>query len=232
MLRGFLASVLSSFVLMPCAYAADGPHFEFLRLNGEFVRWFPNASGDVVVTYAFADSDVVTQGAVNCGAIRPLTRVSASAGIDRERLHAIAQRAFGAWAQVADVTFVQAASAAEADVVIGEQIEPRGWAFTNVVPGNLRGDGFRQIQKGTICFNPERPWKDGFDGNRNIYDLAFTLTHEIGHILGLDHPSRRGQLMSFRYDETLTGLTVGDIAGASFMYGERRDRIIPASATR
>lgn len=232
MLRGFLAGAVSWLLLVPAVDAADMPQFEVLRLNGELVRWFPKAGGKVVVTYALAERDVVTSGAVNCGAIRSPDSITASARIDRVRLRAIAQRAFATWAQVADVTFAEATSASEADVVIGEQMQPNGWAFTNVVPGDLRAGGFRQIHKGTICLNPERPWKDGFDGNRAVYDLGFTLTHEIGHILGLDHPSRRGQLMSFRYDETVSGLTVGDIAGASFMYGERRDRAISASARR
>lgn len=232
MLRGFLAGAVSWLLIAPCAYAADRSQFEVLRINGELVRWFPKADGKTIITYAFADRNVVAVGAINCGSMRAPDRIIASAGINGEKLRVIAHRAFATWSQVANVSFEEATSMTEADVVIGEQIEPRGWAFTNIVPGPLRSGGFRQIHKGAICLNPERPWKNGFDGNRNVYDLSFTLTHEIGHILGLDHPSRRGQLMSFRYDETVAGLTIGDIAGASFMYGERRDRAIPASAAR
>lgn len=232
MFKGVLAGAVSWWLLLPSAGAAELAQFDVVRINGEPVRWFPKVDGKTIVTYALADRNVITPGAVNCGAMRSPDRVMATAGIDKFKLRTLAQRAFAAWAQVADITFAEASSAEAADVLIGEQMEPRGWAFTNLIPGTLRAGGFRQIHKGAICFNPQRPWKDGFDGNRSVYDIGFTLTHEIGHILGLDHPSRRGQLMSFSYDETVRGLTIGDIAGASFIYGERRNRLLPASAER
>ncbi len=45
--------------------------------------------------------------------------------------------------------------------------------------------------------------------------------HEIGHAIGLDHPTGRGHIMSFRYSEKLDGLSGGDIAGAAYVYGAR-----------
>ena len=57
-----------------------------------------------------------------------------------------------------------------------------------------------------ICFNPLQKWKVGFDGNLDVYDMRYTLTHEIGHAIGLDHPGAAGALMGFRYDEKLKGL--------------------------
>ena len=47
---------------------------------------------------------------------------------------------------------------------------------------------------------PASALKIGFDLNLDVYDVRFTVAHEIGHV-GLDHPSPAGQLMSFRHDE-------------------------------
>lgn len=79
-----------------------------------------------------------------------------------------------------------------------------------------------RIKQATVCLNPDWKWKIGFDGDLQSYDLRYTLTHEIGHAIGLDHPSGRGQLMSFRYQETFSGLQPGDIAGARRLYGRPR----------
>jgi Zn-dependent peptidase ImmA (M78 family) len=75
------------------------------------------------------------------------------------------------------------------------------------------------IKRASICLNPLKAWKIGFDGNLDAYDLRFTFMHEIGHALGLDHPEQRSQLMHFKYDESRTGLQAGDIAGAVKLYG-------------
>src|SRR5690606_1561780 len=57
------------------------------------------------------------------------------------------------------------------------------------------------------------------DGNLDVYDLRYTIAHEIGHAIGLDHPGPAGQLMSYRYDEKQTGPQPGDINGAAMLYG-------------
>ena len=50
------------------------------------------------------------------------------------------------------------------------------------------------IRQSLICINAARPWKIGFDGNLDIYDVRQTLAHEIGHAIGLDHPGATGGL--------------------------------------
>jgi len=79
----------------------------------------------------------------------------------------------------------------------------------------------RPISKSLICLNPDELWKIGFDGNLDVYDLRYTVAHEVGHAIGLDHPGRDGQLMSYRYAETSRELRAGDINGAVEIYGAR-----------
>ena len=79
--------------------------------------------------------------------------------------------------------------------------------------------GIARIKQSLVCLNPVQRWKIGRDGDGEVYDLSYTLMHEIGHAIGLDHAGSRGQLMSFRYQDHLMGLQDGDIAGVQRLYG-------------
>ena len=70
-----------------------------------------------------------------------------------------------------------------------------------------------------MCLNPEHRWKVGFDGDKDVYDIRYTLIHEIGHAIGLDHPGPSGQLMGFRYTEDFAELQPGDLKGVRQLYG-------------
>lgn len=132
--------------------------------------------------------------------------------------------AFSAWEEAANISFVETSSLEDAGILIGADAKARGRAFTNVALRDTAGApaaGTGVIRQSLICLNPRRPWKIGFDGNLDVYDLRFTITHEIGHAIGLDHPSPDGQLMSFRYVEKARGLNSGDAAGAAALYGHR-----------
>lgn len=134
--------------------------------------------------------------------------------------------AFSAWEQAANIVFKETRSIADAGILIGADAKSRGRAFTNValhqsaasVPKPAETDTIRQS---LICLNPDQPWKIGFNGDLNVYDLRFTVTHEIGHAIGLDHPSPEGQLMSFRYVEKSRVPLAGDVAGAVALYGRK-----------
>jgi len=87
----------------------------------------------------------------------------------------------------------------------------------------VKGEGpLRPIDRSLICFNPVKRWKVGFDGNLNVYDLRYTLAHEIGHAIGLDHPGPHGQIMSIHYQEGFRTLQAGDVSGAVRIYGPAR----------
>jgi hypothetical protein len=60
-----------------------------------------------------------------------------------------------------------------------------------------------------ICLNPLKRWKVGFDGDLKSYDLRYTIAHEIGRAIGLDHPAADGQIMGCRYEEQFRDLLAG-----------------------
>ena len=232
----FLAATTSGL----CA-AADQ---RFLVLDGSWVKWgAPNWGAGASVTFAFAASPVKSPSARNCAALLPFDELAKRTGLPGQRLHDEAEAAFAAWAKVSGVTFVETNAADRADIVIGVEGNPMGRAFTNVElesspiaeaasatergltailePRSLQGQphGIRSIRKALICLNPMQKWKIGFDGNLDVYDVRYTLMHEIGHAIGLGHPGSSGALMGFRYDEKLNGPAKGDSEAVQRLYG-------------
>ncbi|HZP19075.1 MAG TPA: matrixin family metalloprotease [Bauldia sp.] len=199
--------------------AAQGPaDYRLLVLDRSQLKWAAAAGAPAGVTYAVATSPMTFAGARNCPAIAPVAGLLAASGIARPAFDGELRAAFAAWSKVANITFSEAAPD-RADILIGAEASPRGRAFTNVEykPDAVAGTG--RLTRSVICLNPAERWKIGFDGNLDVYDLRYTLTHEIGHAIGLDHPSGFAELMGFRYLERFSGPQPGDIAGAVALYG-------------
>jgi len=225
-LAGLAGVLASGFALLigPDAGAGDGATylgFRLLDLENQSVRWqTPTFGAGAVVTYAFANAPITTEGARNCARMVPPEAAYAPSQISEQSFRDEVAAAFRMWEGVADITFRETADTATAGILIGAQADPVGRAFTNV---SLSGEdeGRKVIGRSLICLNPKQPWKVGFDGRLDTYDLRYTMAHEIGHAIGLDHPSAAGQLMSYRYDEKQTDLQAGDIKGAALLYGPR-----------
>jgi hypothetical protein len=196
--------------------------FRLLDLENQSVKWqSPRWGESAAVTYAFATEPTTTKGARNCAKLLPPNVAYAPSHIsDAQFRHEVAA-AFRMWERAANISFRQIDDAEAANILIGAQGEPIGRAFTNVALKPAGADGRKAIARSLICLNPRQPWKIGFDGNLDVYDLRYTIAHEIGHAIGLDHPSAAGELMSYRYDEKQTGLQAGDIKGAALLYGAR-----------
>ena len=195
--------------------------FRLLDLENQTVKWqSPHMGEGAHLTYAFATEATDTPGARNCAKMLPPSHAYAPSHIGESQFHREVAEAFRMWEGVANIAFRKASDPHTADILIGAQAEPQGRAFTNVT---LKGDraGHKTIARSLICLNPRQPWKIGFDGRLNVYDLRYTIAHEIGHAIGLDHPSAAGELMSYRYDELQKGLQTGDIKGAALLYGPR-----------
>ena len=224
------AAVVAPEIFMPGAATAEplsveankAGIFRIIELKGNAVKWGGPVMGTgAVVTYAFATEPVSFAAARNCRAIDPMDALLARSGVSRALYEREAAKAFDAWSAVADIEFREVADTEAADILIGAQATPIGRAFTNVSYTRSPASAVRPLEKSLICLNPEQPWKVGFDGDLNVYDLRYTLMHEIGHAIGLDHPSTTSQVMSFRYEERFATLQPGDIGGAVALYGNR-----------
>ncbi len=204
------------------AEAGTGTEFRLLKLGGGHVKWSGTVLGHgAVVTYAFATDRMRFPEARNCGEIVPIDAILAKSRISSEALQREVTEAFAMWERAANIRFQLVQDPAQAGILIGAQASPEGRAFANVNQRTTRGE-VQEIEKSLVCLNPAVRWKIGFDGDFDVYDLRYTMAHEIGHAIGLDHPKPSGQLMAYKYDERFRELQSGDTHGAATLYGPRR----------
>jgi len=244
-------SVLLALSFIGSSAASAQRDFKPLRLEGFLLKWgAPELGTSAHVTYAFASAPIRSEKARNCRQIEGFERLAGNTGLPEETIRAEAVSAFQIWSSAVDITFEQVTSPEEADIVIGAQSRPRGFAFTNVryasgrdpdAPGNEtralnaagridRSSGGRTdrkiaiLEKSAICLNPEHRWKIGFDGDLKSYDLKYTFAHEIGHAIGLDHFLEKPSIMHFKYKELFEGLQPSDVQGGRWLYGTPDER--------
>jgi len=231
-----VAAVLALSVPSLLAQIAHGEDaYRLLVLDGYIVKWGATEfATPASITYAILDGETTASGVRNCQDVRGVESMLAHAGLSREVLETELDAAVADWEAVANVRFRQTADVDAADIVIGAQADPDGWAFADVRTAEPDSGGIVAITKGIVCLNPERAWgaRGVASEAKQTFDLRYVLTHEIGHLLGLDHSSARGGLMSFHYDEKFREIGPGDIAGVVALYGrpEKRLELIPIAS--
>ena len=207
------------------AHADDG--YKLLDIDGHMVKWgAPHLGLGAVVTYRISFARATAAGRDNCRQTAGLDALLANAGIGREELLRAADAAFALWSDVADIRFAPAARGQTADITLtAEAGEYDGIAYSDVTPANSK-HSVAALSAAVVCLNPQASWTAAAAAPNGVYRLTYVLAHEIGHTLGLDHPSPTGALMSFEYDPMRAGLTPGDAAGAIFLYGPARRRLV------
>ena len=214
-------SVLAGMALaMSSASAETFLGFRLLNLDGRFVSWRTTKSPKIVVSYAFVQQTTEFPTATNCQSMVRLDELVVRSKIDQSEFRSEVQRAFHVWERVANISFHETSDTTSAGILIGSQADPIGHAFADV-SYKREGGNTREISRSLICLNPLERWKIGFDGDLSAYDVRYTLAHEIGHAIGLDHPEPDDQLMSFKYRESFRELQAGDVEGATKLYGRR-----------
>jgi Matrixin len=227
-----LGAGLALFVcLLPAAHGARAADdYLLLRLEGHYVKWGAAKLGTpATLRYAFLQKPQRSDGAINCTSMVPIDPLLASSHVAPAAFEAEVAAAFAMWEAEANVSFARTDDVEKADILIGAEGNPAGYAFTNVAYDHDGPGQVRRIAKSLICLNPTRHWKIGFDGNLEAYDLRYAMAHEIGHAIGLDHPSPSGELMSFRYGEDFRELRPGDARGAVALYGKRGAPVVAAA---
>ncbi len=200
---------------------SDG--FKLLRLDGNFVRWDkPNDAGDLILTYRVLDEFQAFEGARNCRRMTGLKDLESRSHLAHAQFQKELQAAFKMWEQAADLRFREAEAGENPNIVIGAQSDPEGWAFADVFYNAAALQEIKPITRALVCLNPQKHWKVGFNGDLKVYDLRYTLAHEIGHAIGLDHPNGAGQIMGYRYEESFRELQEGDLSGVAAIYGAPR----------
>ncbi|HUQ34106.1 MAG TPA: matrixin family metalloprotease [Pyrinomonadaceae bacterium] len=151
-----------------------------------------------------------------------------------------AHRALARWSEAAGVSFIEISSDVQAISPSGEgdQVSlitvadvPENRAAFASADRTGRTRVFYDPATGTIMeadvvINPAAQFST--DGAPGTYDLEATLTHEIGHVLGLEHSNEAGAAMQPRqgtnglYEQAATSsrtLSDDDRAGAHALYG-------------
>jgi hypothetical protein len=204
------------------ASAQDAASFALLKLAGNNVRWQAPANDQpLVVTYMLVRVDVDYADAQNCRKMSSLDHLIAASELAPAAVHKEIAAAFHMWEAAANISFREASEGERANILIGAQAEPQGWAFADISFDATTTVHVKPISLSRICLNPAKRWKIGFDGDLTVYDLRYTLAHEIGHAIGLDHPVGAGQIMGYRYEERFRSLQSGDAHGAALLYGAR-----------
>jgi Matrixin len=221
--------ILVRLVIVAAALSAPsaghaGEAFRLLLLDGFAVKWgTPVLGSPASVSYALVTVPTTFPEARNCKSMRPMAELAGKSPLAPERIDHEVETAFAAWRAAAAIDFRRSSDTATADILIGVMAEPSGIAYSDVDhrPQAVASNGVASIRRALICFNPERRWTIGFDGDPHTIDLRYAAMHEIGHAIGLNHPSPEGQLMSFKYLERFRDLQDGDRAGAVALYGPR-----------
>ncbi len=227
MLYAFAASLFLAAVgfSIPAARGEDG--YRLLNMDGHVVKWgTPKLGEGVILSYAVATGPTNTSGINNCQQIAGIDGLLAHSAVMRRAFDSELSAAFDMWSDVANIRFVPAKNATTADILISAEALPDGLAYADVTPASSNEQAIGHITKGIVCLNPNLHWTAAAPANpandaehRGPHRLKYILAHEIGHVLGLDHPSPKGELMSFEYNADMNGLQPGDIAGIIALYG-------------
>ena len=207
-------------------------------------------SSAVANSVSLVGDEAVTNLRWKAGSIRlaisaSLLRESSNIKKDSDVSGAI-KRSIEAWSRVANIEIVQSNSdklnaspagaagdgvslitvAPTAENVLLFAKDPENSAATTRVFYNRRG----MITEADIVLNPYQQFST--DGTLGTFDLESTLTHEIGHLLGLPHSYVLGSTMHASYGKngvfglqnvSSRTLSEDDIATVRALYGVRED---------
>lgn len=154
------------------------------------------------------------------------------------------RRALARWAEAANIQFIETSSNAlsisargQGDgislITVADTPDNRSVFNTSDRTGRTRvfyDPTVGTIMEADVVINPAAQFST--DGTAGTYDLEATLTHEVGHLLGLEHSSEIGAAMQPRqgtnglYEQAAVSsrtLSDDDRAGAHALYGSHEN---------
>jgi len=215
--------------------AADLPAFlqkkDLVTGSNTMLKWGEPTIGtpSSVIRYHFLDREKSLEGVWytpenNCGHMIPLREVIRNADISLETVKSGAERAMARWSRVARITFVPAFGEEDADLIIGGT---RKGAVSKTAEANLqlqpeKTGALYTIVRGVVCLSADKQWQSGRIGDRKKPAIETVIGHEVGHIIGLDHPGSIGALMGYlNFGDP--DLQRSDIDGVRKLYGARSE---------
>jgi len=204
----------------PRTHGADKASlYRVLTMAGRPVKWGdPHAGTPARVSYAFARRQINRADARNCRLIGPFPKGQ------RAALQAVVERSLNAWQTAGAIEFLKTDDPQSADLVFGRDMHAQGWAHADIkmAEAGAPAADFTVIRGAAVCLNLSR--------SLAAAGWSRILLHEIGHVIGLDHPGRFGPVMAYSENNGATRLQAGDRAGAVLLYGP--PPLFPKSATQ
>lgn len=161
-------------------------------------------------------------------------------GLSSAAIKAAVQEAFGRWAAVAPLRFVEVADSGPSP----SANEYAGTGRPMIRLGHRAIDGAYNVLaygyypgasglSGDVHFDQDEVWSTNPAFGRDLLEVA---THEIGHALGLAHSNVGSSIMSARYGGYYAGLGssflfADDINGVRALYGAGRGSVNPAGVS-
>ena len=178
----------------PQASCADAPRVSPSRFRRSVRPVEHDGSQPVKVTYAFVDKNVASDDTRNCRGMVPVDGLFAQSGVSQILFLEEVRVAFDMWERVP----TSASSRRQKTSNPVSSSAPRQTLSATLMPMySIVKDGTgtqRQIDRSLICLE----YHQALEGHSTAISLSMTCAtpspHEIGHAIGLNHPSRTDSL--------------------------------------
>lgn len=150
------------------------------------------------------------------------------------RFNTAAQAALDEWTAVNTALQYQRGAAVAQTCASGDGANSAGWG-TVTCDGKPFGDalaitkrsytrigGVWYLQEADIVVDQSRPWSVYNGPQKASVDFKRVILHELGHVLGLDHPDQAGQQVEAimnSHTSNVESLQDDDLQGLSYLYG-------------
>ena len=223
---GFRKSILFASLLLAALSSAFANSVSLAGDEGvTSLRWRAGTVRIAVSSSLLRENPNIKRDSDVAGAIRrSIEAWSAIANIDIQQTNSDKQSASPSGPAGDGISLITIAATPENVLLFAK--DPENAAATTRVFYNKRG----MITEADIVLNPYLQFST--DGTLGTFDLESTLTHEIGHLLGLPHSPVFGSTMHANYGKngvfglqnfTSRTLSADDIAAVRAIYGVRAD---------